>query len=728
MPKLLFTWEYGADLGHVSNFLPIAKHIAVQGWNVEFVIPSRVRGYERAKQLVEQNSFPCFDAPGSAVGEEVRTAINGHAQMLETLIGLRSTQEVSFFIRAWTQLLEQHRPDIVVGDYSVLSLIAARDLGIPTVSLDQGWFVPELNDDAPSVNFNQLFQSLRRSDRRFYDESQASEIAQSEQRVLTRVNRALGNGKLDVIDTFNDVYRSDLILRTNFAELSPIPHRDSSVFVGQLAPQSKAPVVEWPNSSIERAKVFVYLKAGSPVLEHIIEVLKESDYSVVCFISGVSSAYATAQSTDSFRMLSSAVNVPYLLEAANLVISNAGAGLTAQALLAGVPLVTVPLWTEQRLNANRIFDLYAGEIIDYQYSKSEVCAVIEKVLGNQVYLARARAFKISHHYADEADIARKILDVYRPNAMEEASSSRFARLDQFEWYWLYPEGEFDHTAFEKAAQRQPLLIPFAYASLSDAVNSLAEQCEDERFVTLLSGYELEQHAVVAGCECPAHIRSSHWLWNTLVSNSGLTMPSSAMICWSRPQLTAFPLDEFDAEHFYSRTDCSCFSSVLTRTSVELDALGYFSQGYEQSRLLCVKLEHDISFILSSPRATLVRRLFIHMSSGQLDDLSSYQLFGARLYFVDRFIRFKNPSNAANKSDMNALLEDGLAYCRRVQGDNVSNMSMANKVLGNKISDLVAFPPLIDMNYAESEQFAKEIIASKTLRHHLFEEYNWVAEV
>ncbi len=63
------------------------------------------------------------------------------------------------------------------------------------------------------------------------------------------------------------------------------------------------------------------------------------------------------------------VNLTELLESANLVISNAGAGLISQSLLSGIPLIMLPQWTEQQFNAKRVQQLYAGEVITYYYSE-----------------------------------------------------------------------------------------------------------------------------------------------------------------------------------------------------------------------------------------------------------------------------------------------------------------------------------------------------------------------
>ena len=91
-----------------------------------------------------------------------------------------------------------------------------------------------------------------------------------------------------------------------------------------------------------------------------------------------------------------------VLHEADLVVCHGGSGTTLAALAAGIPLVMVPLFADQFVNARRIAAIRAGRIVETQINTGgdrsintaaapEITRSIEDVLADVTYRDRARA-------------------------------------------------------------------------------------------------------------------------------------------------------------------------------------------------------------------------------------------------------------------------------------------------------------------------------------------------
>ncbi len=82
--------------------------------------------------------------------------------------------------------------------------------------------------------------------------------------------------------------------------------------------------------------------------------LASLDAEVIVASPGLASDRVTALSTAKMRVVPEAVNLDLVIASASLVVSNAGAGVPARAMAAGVPMALLPLQLDQFLMAKRI--------------------------------------------------------------------------------------------------------------------------------------------------------------------------------------------------------------------------------------------------------------------------------------------------------------------------------------------------------------------------------------
>ena len=100
-----------------------------------------------------------------------------------------------------------------------------------------------------------------------------------------------------------------------------------------------------------------------------------------------------------------------LLKDADLVVSNAGAGLCAQSLLAGVPLLLLPHFMEQYLNARAVARSGAAAWIHGRKVQQQFGEVLLQVLDDPSYARCAQAIACARRAYAPGRTARTVADI-----------------------------------------------------------------------------------------------------------------------------------------------------------------------------------------------------------------------------------------------------------------------------------------------------------------------------
>ncbi|MEE1676083.1 glycosyltransferase [Agarivorans aestuarii] len=731
MPRLLYIWEYGSDLGHINSFLPIAKKLKELHWELIFAIPEHVAGIAAAKIQIQRLGAQCISTPGSSIIGSDSLKSSCHVDMLRQLTGLRDEQEFGFYLDSWLSTLKREKPDLVLCDYSIIGLIAANSLSIPSVVLDQGWFVPDLNATQAKQPFHKLLSGAASVENHIDD----PDIVQKENELLEIINRQLSARNLTNLKHFIDIYRCDELILNNFPELSSLEHQKVNNFIGSFKQESHNSSVEWPNPELSKPNIFVYLKRNTPVLEYVLSSLASNEsYNVIAYIPGVNPAFIKRYQRDHMVFSSTAVNLPELLDTTNLVISNAGVGLINQSLLAGIPLIMLPQWTEQQFNAKRVQQLYAGEVITYYYSEKEVAATIERVLGNQIYLAKAREFKLNHKPAEITEVVSKITSLV-PSTLENSkeslnASNNFVSLSELDWFYLIDTDIADDDTWQQIQQFVPHAKAIFYKDFWSGIDNAAKQASTERFITIKQGCKLDPYLFIAEAEYPTGQQHAHWYWNKLDKFTGLVFGSSDVTCWNtraaKEQTFAnlgYSNNPVEMHTFLRRPEFSPFAKVLSQSSQVSNAEAAFYQGYRTTLKMIDAFSGDIARIIQYPSSMLVRRLFIHMSAEYSSQNPAYYAIGARLAFVNQFIRFKKGFDLITPATTEQFISDAVEYAKLKLDSplqlNQEQLIELSTYLGDKIRAAHQRPPLLDMDQDSASNFKKTLMANRADDHHLF---------
>ena len=346
MPRFLLCWEFGGGLGHAGRFKALAAELLQRGHQVDVMLRDVVHTHALLKDVgVRTLQSPLWThqtvgMPNPTVSLAEILMGNGYLQA-DALDGL---------VSGWLGAMELTRPDVVVADYAPTATIAARILGIPVATVGNGFCLPP--DAAPIPPF------------RTWEPIQAGRVEHYDQLVLGSVNSVLAAHSAPPFDQLAEVLRGDLPLLCTWPELDP--YRRGALPSGEdyLGPTflpsgaAAAGAVTWPATSAP--KVFAYLRSAHPDHAALLQALAESGCHTLCYLPEVAAGKAAPVESPRIHYAAGPVPLGQALPGCQLVICHAGDATIAQALLAGIPLLLLPLQAEQYLTACRVEEAGCG--------------------------------------------------------------------------------------------------------------------------------------------------------------------------------------------------------------------------------------------------------------------------------------------------------------------------------------------------------------------------------
>jgi hypothetical protein len=168
--RILFIWELGDGLGHVSRMLPLARQLQRAGATCLFA----VRNVENSHKILGGTDMALLQAPIThpVTDYSGRASIGAYGDIMET-IGYGRVDRLHPLLSAWDGLYQTVEPNLIVADYAPTALLAARGR-IPAVAIGD-WFTlppstldtfPHLRDSGPRIPESDLLAVVRDSQQR----------------------------------------------------------------------------------------------------------------------------------------------------------------------------------------------------------------------------------------------------------------------------------------------------------------------------------------------------------------------------------------------------------------------------------------------------------------------------------------------------------------------------------------------------------------------------------
>jgi UDP:flavonoid glycosyltransferase YjiC (YdhE family) len=374
MARVLIAWELGEAFGHLARCLRLAQGLVARGYAVTLALKDvRLPAGQAPASGITVLPAPLTPQMGAGGSPPVN-----YADVLRDS-GFADARDVAARMNAWRGVFSLARPDVLVADHAPTALLAARLANIPHLSIGNGFAIPPAVAPWPSIRPWETVsdQALIAA------ETRLDQVLDAAQKVLghTRTVRVRDLfGEHDILDTF--------------AELDHYGARPDGRYVGPIVSVLQALRVAW--RSKEGSRVLAYLRPAVPGFAAILQALARLDAEVLCVAPGMSPDAAKRYATRRLRIALAPVDLPPLLEHADLAVSYGNTGFSTQALLAGVPLAIRPRHVEQALFAHRVEALGAGKLLGGRIDTDSVTASLQELLGNPAYRQAARAFRSRH--------------------------------------------------------------------------------------------------------------------------------------------------------------------------------------------------------------------------------------------------------------------------------------------------------------------------------------------
>lgn len=389
MSNILLAWEFGENWGHLSRDLPVARQLRVAGHQVLCAVyDTRI-----AAEILGPAAIPFVQAPLSRRIARTTKPIEGYAEML-IVGGYGERDTLRGLISGWLGLFELFTPDVVVIDYAPTALLAARIAGVPMVLTGSGFELPPPSSPLPSFCT--------------WQEPSVQRQLLAEEVALRNINHVLAHLRTKPLTQFADIFHGEHKILTTFPELDHYGARSEQIYAGPIYEMSHTQPVGW-NEAGTGPRIFAYLRPWVPHVEDLLHALELSGANVICAFPGVSATQMSRFHSPLMQIFPLAVSIEPLLSSADLVIGY-GSGIVAVALLAGVPLLVIPRWSEQYLTAIRVEALGAGLFVREKPTQATYSSVITTLITQASFKAAAQRFAKKYEGFNAEQAVTRIVD------------------------------------------------------------------------------------------------------------------------------------------------------------------------------------------------------------------------------------------------------------------------------------------------------------------------------
>ena len=367
MAKIEFAWELGAGTGHVATLMPLARAMKARGHEVRFFL----RDLSAGADLEGAGEIPREGAPVWSGPPTVQAPLNLGEILLN--FGYHDPPQHKQLVDAWRERLAGS--SAVVANVAPAAHLAALTLGIPSFEVSQGFHAPPSSMPSPPL--------------RHWDPAPRARLEASDRQVLAAINSVLEGYRARTLSTIGELFADRLMLLT-YPELDIYPERGPSDYYGITDSGEGKATPEWPRG--EGPRIFAYLYAYFAGLERLLGAIAARGQPALVFCRGIDPKLKEKHTGSSIHFAQEAMAVSRVLPQAGAVVCHASHQMTAQALLAGKPVLLLPTQLEQFLIMRRLVRFGAGLGVAPEVPDTDYAAALEALAENPGYTAKAREF------------------------------------------------------------------------------------------------------------------------------------------------------------------------------------------------------------------------------------------------------------------------------------------------------------------------------------------------
>lgn len=356
MSRILFAWELGANLGHLSRDIPIANALRKDGHAVHFA----VRDTRVANEMLAPHGLGFVQAPVCHGRTRLAQAPANYAELL-VAEGWCDRKALHGLIAAWVELMAWGQFDVVVADHAPGALVAARLTGRAAIPFGSGFEIPPNIEPMPSIRPWENFSRER--------------LLASEHRLLAGINAVVSELHGQPYERLADLFGANPVLAC-CEELDHYGPRPGARYVGPICGLPDAVEVPWPDT--KKPRVLAYLRQHHAATPEVMAALAASDVCALCVIPGADAAFKAQYANENLWVFEHPVAMAPLLDQADIMVTYGGIGTVTAALRQGVPLLVLPATVENYLCGKRVEALQAGVLMDAEIKKG---GIVEHLLA-----------------------------------------------------------------------------------------------------------------------------------------------------------------------------------------------------------------------------------------------------------------------------------------------------------------------------------------------------------
>jgi UDP:flavonoid glycosyltransferase YjiC (YdhE family) len=371
MGRILMTWELGAGRGHLAPMLSLATRLRDAGQHVELA----VRDLVDARPFLEQAGLRGHASPIPAPARNP-AVLASYPQILKQL-HFADPDALHARMRAWHALFDSVRPDLLVCDHSPTAMLAARARGLKVMVTGTGFFVPP--DIAPLP------------DLRPWRATDPALLAADEAIVLTAMNTALAKFSSTALERLSQLFAVDTQTLFTFPELDNYANHRQADYWGPV-PSGPGAVPEWPEGQGKR--VFAYLRRFD-TLPALLSSLRDSGQPTLIYMPQQPPDITAQFEGGNLHFSTVPLDMDTVTQQCDLAVLHAGHGVTAALLLAGKPMLLLPLHLEMLLTAQAVAGMRAG-LVAPELKPAGMQQKLARLLQEPNFSAAARDFAERH--------------------------------------------------------------------------------------------------------------------------------------------------------------------------------------------------------------------------------------------------------------------------------------------------------------------------------------------
>lgn len=365
-------WELGAGYGHLAPLRTLAEALKARGHRVAIA----ARDMRTATTFFAGTDIAVHEAPANRNAGGRLELLSFPQILLNTCFN--DAQDLEARVRAWRELYDDLKPQLLICDHSPTALLAAQGLDLPRLPIGYGFVVPPDVTPLPGL-------------RPWLDVDPAV-LVRDEARALDLANQALTKLGAAPLGTLSALYRVPKQPLFTLEELDnyAATRRHAEYWGPLLAGSGKPPV--WPAGSGKR--IFVYIRPF-PTLPALLDSLREAGQPTILHIPRIPPELRARYDGGNLQFSDGLLDIQAVARDCALAILQGGHGTLALMLLAGKPLLLLPLHLEMLLNAEAAVKL--GAALSAPLLKPEgMRQKLERLLGEPGYQTAARRFAERH--------------------------------------------------------------------------------------------------------------------------------------------------------------------------------------------------------------------------------------------------------------------------------------------------------------------------------------------